>query len=201
MSNRNLEVQCRTRYPPAAWSPPSPTGATDYPSLIEQAVEAYAARDANRAIELFGQIVERTPQRADGWYGLSRALEWADQLEQAIVAGERAQELGWIGGGPAYRLARLHALVGDTDGALGWLDQALAERFEERPTIAGDEAFASMRDNPRFRRIAGLPDERDTSRDARWRFDLAYLIEPAHARRPAAARFRRAVLGGCRRTA
>lgn len=162
---------------PAAVEEPA---ALAYPALWESATDAYKAKDADRAIELFREIVERTPGHGEAWFGLSKAFEWAGRLDEAIAAGERAQNVGWrYDAWPTYRVAQLHARAGHTDLALDWLERALAERFEDRPEIAADEAFAALRDNERFRRLAGIPPPSVATRDERWRFDLAYLVEEA----------------------
>lgn len=154
--------------------------ALDYPTLLERAEQAYRARDTDSVIGLFEEIVERDPLRGDAWFGLSRGYEWAERLDEAIIAAERAQEIGWeYAAWPSYRVAQLHARAGHREAALTWLDRALSERFEDRPEIAGDEAFASLRENDRFRRLAGIPPEALDSRDELWRFDLAYLVEEA----------------------
>ena len=155
--------------------------AGDYPTWWEQGMEAYRARDAEKMLDLFGRIVEVTPDRADAWYALSVALEQEGRLSEAVATAERAQNLGWEGGSrTSYRVAQLHARSGQFESALAWLERALAERYEERPGIADDPAFASMRDDERFQRIAGIPAAGDdATRDERWRFDLAYLVEEA----------------------
>jgi len=158
----------------------SQTHAHDDLELWDLAADAYRAEDADRAIELLQQVVERTPDRAEAWRALSRAYEWSGNLKEAIEAGESARALGGYGGSLlAYRLAQLHAEAGHSGPALDWLEVALHERFENRPRIAGDEAFAALADEARFQKLAGILPTNLTSRTQRWLFDLAYLVEEA----------------------
>ncbi|MDA2915003.1 tetratricopeptide repeat protein, partial [Acidobacteriia bacterium AH_259_A11_L15] len=91
------------------------------------------------------------------WYLLARSYERLGNLTQAIAAAERVQRLGYTGRPRmSYRLARMYAQTGDESAALDWLERALAERYEDRPGIQGDGAFAALRDNPRFIKLAGI---------------------------------------------
>ena len=51
------------------------------------------------------------------------------------------------------RMASLHALSGDTTGALDWLDRAYAERNPALIYLRGERAFVPLRSHPRFERI------------------------------------------------
>jgi hypothetical protein len=54
-----------------------------------------------------------------------------------------------------YSVASVHALLGDTDAAIAWLEKAHAAR---------DRAMIYLQVNPRFDRIAGDPRFRDLVR-------------------------------------
>lgn len=78
----------------------------------------------------------------------------------------------------AYDLAREYMAVGDRTKALHWLQESLGARYEERPAIGRDPAFAKLRSAPAFRALAGLlPTSTDQlSRVDGWRFDLDHYL-------------------------
>jgi tetratricopeptide (TPR) repeat protein len=164
-----------TAVPILAAGPPG-----DYAGRRDRAVEAYLAGNHERAIELFEAILEDTPSNPDILYALSRSCEKAGRMDQAIAAGERVLKLGSVQRPlMAYRLAGLHAQSGNTDQAVEWLEQALLDRYEDRPGIAADDSLASLREDVRFRSLAGVLPSVEISRDDGWRFDLGYLVEEA----------------------
>jgi len=152
----------------------------DYGTLVDRAVEAYRASKYEQAIKLFESALNQTPSNPDILYSLSRSYEKAGRTDRAIVTGERVLQLGFVRRPRmAYRLARLYAGSGNAEQALEWLRRSLESRYEDRPSIAGDDSFASLRENPRFRRLAGMLPAGELSRDDGWRFDLEYLVEEA----------------------
>jgi tetratricopeptide (TPR) repeat protein len=157
-----------------------PVEPQDVPAIRRAAAEAYGARDVDTALELYAQLTTADPDLAEGWYGLSRAHEWNGDLEAAIAAGEHAQALGYLNRGRlSYRIAQLYAKSGDDERALDWLDRALAQRFDGRSGIGEDQAFASLRDNPAFRRLGGIVPATVTKREEGLVFDIDYLVEEA----------------------
>jgi len=148
--------------------------------LRSEAERAYRERDAAYAQALFLELTELYPGDPEMWFGLSRAYEWAGELNKSIAAAERVQSLGFSSRSfLSYRLARLNALANHTDAALDWLEHALEEGFEERPQIRSDEAFVGLRENPRFIELAGMPPAQWTGRTDGLRFDIEYLVEEA----------------------
>ncbi|HKK09147.1 MAG TPA: hypothetical protein VKA44_09700, partial [Gemmatimonadota bacterium] len=79
----------------------------------------------------------------------------------------------------ALQAAGLEARLGETDAALDWIRRALRSGLEDRVDLQTMKAFAGLRDDPRFRALAGFPPDTSLDRDARWRYDLAYMVEEA----------------------
>ena len=77
-------------------------------------------------------------------------------------------------------LARQYAEIEVRDSSLVWLEEALDARWGERPGLSSDTAFAFLRDDPRFRELAGGFPPEVTGRNEGWRRDLDYLVEEAH---------------------
>jgi hypothetical protein len=52
--------------------------------------------------------------------------------------------------------------------------ETLALKYPDRRQFAEDDDFASLRADPEFRRLAGLPPKKALSRDEQWRYDLDF---------------------------
>ncbi len=52
--------------------------------------------------------------------------------------------------GTDYGIARLHAVLGNSDSSVGWLEKSLAIRDAQLAMVAVDPAFDSLRGHPRF---------------------------------------------------
>lgn len=92
----------------------------------------------------------------------------------------------------AYGIARALAGNGQAEAALGWLERALAAGYEDQATIKRDPAFERLRDDERFRALAGMMPAGPLTREEGWRFDLDLFL--AEARRLHAAPDRNARL-------
>lgn len=55
--------------------------------------------------------------------------------------------------GLPFKLASDHALVGEIDAALSWLDRAIAQRDSRLLLLAVNPRFAGLREDPRFQRL------------------------------------------------
>jgi len=147
---------------------------------FEQAVEAFRAGDFATAASLAAKLVERTPDNPEIWYVLSLSYERLGKLPKAITASERVLELGYVRRARiSYRLAQMHARSSNRAATFHWLSLALEARYEDRPGIQDDAAFAAFRAHPRFIELAGILPARDLSRDQGLAFDLDYLVEEA----------------------
>ena len=49
-----------------------------------------------------------------------------------------------------YVIASVYAWCGDRDGALGWLEKAIAEHDDDLVTLKVDPLFRSIRGDPRY---------------------------------------------------
>lgn len=77
--------------------------------------------------------------------------DWAAALEAATTLNERAEEAHLEA---LYRVARLQALLGRTDRAYESLDRLRQAGLFDVQRLRRDEAFAALRDEPRFKAIA-----------------------------------------------
>ncbi len=143
------------------------------------AESAYLRRDWAAAARLYEQASTLNPLRGQYWYRLGFArLRDAGRRDLALQAFLRSHELGFQPIGSLYNAAASAALAGLPDTALALLERALQERWPDRRAILDDEDFASLRDDPRLRALAGVPPtaRERISRDSAWRYDLAFLV-------------------------
>jgi tetratricopeptide (TPR) repeat protein len=155
-----------------------------YVRLLARARARSATGEWTEAARLWAAVVERNPDHGELWWRLGEARERSGDRAGAIGAYTRAQELGR--GHPAesaYAVARCHALTGDAELALEWLERALALGYRHVEQAREDADLASLRDDPRFRRLLGLIDRDTMTRDDGWRADLRYLAAEVRRRR------------------
>lgn len=137
----------------------------------------YAAGAWEAAADAYGRVHASSPQDLDALFRRARSLFMAGRTEAAVLEVEPALDGGF---GPeaetAYRIGRARAEAGDVEAALEWLERALAAGFEERPVLKEDDAFGALRDDPRFRALAGLPPPGEATREERWRADLDFFL-------------------------
>jgi len=140
----------------------------------------YFARDYDAAIAHYQRALERFPEFGYTWNLLSLAQSMSGRHDEAIRAGRKALELdtgdanysqllasvlaragereearrimeSTLDADPT-RIAIAHAALGDTDGALRWLDVALTEGSPFLTELR-DPAYDPVRDDPRFEAV------------------------------------------------
>lgn len=127
---------------------------------------------------LLVDLLRTTPDDGMLWHMLARTRHQQGDARGAIAAYRRSIELGSRSGTwAAYQTARLHASLNEADSALAWLERALDRRWDDRPSIIDDTAFANLRHDARFMRLAGNAALAEIARDEAWSRDLDYLIE------------------------
>jgi tetratricopeptide (TPR) repeat protein len=190
------------------------TGATDQPSafLVAPAdgVDYYltsqrAARllDEKKWAEAEALLLELTRAYPFGsawasgystWGRLALALRQQGKHAAALEAYRRVLELqgpgiGYAGPSNArYWIAASHAALGNREAALDALQAMVDEdHYLARPDLLGDESFATLRDDPRFRSIAGKADVVGLDRTQGWRRDVDYLVAELRRSNPVGA--------------
>jgi tetratricopeptide (TPR) repeat protein len=78
-------------------------------------------------------------------------------FDRAIVALTQAVDhLGYRGSSAMYNLACTYALKGDLEQGLRWLDQSVNAGFDDSGHLRDDPDIASLRTDPRFKKIQEL---------------------------------------------
>ncbi|HUQ81029.1 MAG TPA: tetratricopeptide repeat protein, partial [Gemmatimonadaceae bacterium] len=121
----------------------------------ELARALYVLGEYDTAQPLFEALAAETP--ADPRYVLQLGLIEARRQRRAEAQqiGERLRALKgpYDHGRTTYALAQLAAVLGDRDGAMALLNQALAEGVEYGQSLHADPDLASLRGDPRFREL------------------------------------------------
>ena len=88
--------------------------------LFDQAVDAVAESDLERAVTLYREALQVDPDYADAWEGLSMALADLERWSEAIEAGHRVVELVPDDQLPYTNLSRIYQRTGDVPKAEEW---------------------------------------------------------------------------------
>ncbi len=128
---------------PAHADPPeSPT-----PEQAQALFEAGAWAQAAEALEALVGVDE-----TDGatWFRLAFALYKINAIPEASAAWQRALDLDFYPMVSAYNVAASRALLGDVEGAITYLERAVALGFSDPELMRTDSDFASVRQHARF---------------------------------------------------
>jgi|CXWL01.1.fsa_nt_gi tetratricopeptide (TPR) repeat protein len=120
----------------------------------------FSVRHWGPAADHFQTIVDRQPTSGRAWFALGYALHYSRQHDRAAAAFSRAAELGYRVGTSRYDEACALAMQDDVDGAFRALDAAVEAGFEGDWGL-DDPDLDSLRDDPRFDRLAERLDDGD----------------------------------------
>lgn len=122
------------------------------PATFTLAEEAFRRGDFDRAIELYGQARDEGVDHAFLHFHLGYALHVEGRVEEALPhhlrgvgINNRAIRIDCI-----YNAACAHALLGNPDDALRYLQYAIDAGFEDTQQAARDTDLDSLRDDARF---------------------------------------------------
>lgn len=152
----------------------------------EAASVAMEERDFAEAEPLLQRLTSAYPLDADTWAELAFAQNRLGKSAEAIAAYQRVMALA----GPGYarartRISALYVQLADYDAALDWLEQmVMQDAYLDRPGLISAGLPAPMRDDPRFRVIAGDIDTSGMTREQGWRTDLDFLLSEIHRLSP-----------------
>lgn len=198
-----------SQVPPTEAAPSSSAGLVAAPP---QPLSYYDAKERVRALiwseqgsateleQVAEQLVRDYPHDGENWDLLARIKSKLGKHEDAARAWEVAGPLiGWgMTRSPGFNAAQMYALSGDRRRALDLIRRQIYEvRSPLRLEMYDWTEFASLRDDPEFRELAGRPDTNGWSRDYGWRRDIEHLhaevkrVNPDYHDTPLPAQFTR----------
>jgi hypothetical protein len=164
---------------------------TEFRRTVARAKARSKRQQWTEAAPLWDQVVAANPVKGDYWDWLAEARFELGDYEAALRAYEKVRELGvWseritiFPGVAEFKIACCHAELGDTDQALEAVGAALEDRFRDLDMLRDDEHLASIREDPRFVELLGIPDVDGLGRDEGWRADVAFLARETARRKP-----------------
>ena len=152
--------------PSALAQEPASAQATAEPSLAD-GLAALQNGHAAEAVEMLRHVAASEPQPGIALYHLGRALDAAEQREEAVEVFLKASTLlpeppvappaasfvsAWLGA------ARAQARLGRSEAALRLLDEIRRDRRMDLTNLDNDPGFASLVDHPRFRALQPSPE-------------------------------------------
>lgn len=103
----------------------------------------------------FEAMVEIDDNDAKAWHMLGYTRHAAGDLDQALVAHERAAQFDEVAPVATYNIACVYALRGDKDKAFEYIGKALEAGWDGVDHMATDTDMDSLRDDPRYKKLVG----------------------------------------------
>ncbi|KZY44422.1 hypothetical protein A3733_15655 [Pseudoalteromonas shioyasakiensis] len=176
---------------------PSRVGASDPIAYFQSktaAIEFAKQQNWAQVNKLTEKLINEYQHDGDTWYLLGLSYFQLADYQNASSALQRALAIGTslkgITNGASnpndlmVKIAEAYAELNNQQQAEYWLKEALAARWDDRPTLAGTSLFKSGI-NPHFqgfaqsasyKSLAGNDLDTELNRDQKWRADLAFLV-------------------------
>jgi tetratricopeptide (TPR) repeat protein len=113
------------------------------------------------------------------WLYLGMTQGTIRKYSEAVQSYQKAKELhtevaGWF---PDYAMAQAYAPMGDKENAIRALENVTNIFYQFPQQIYDKKMFASLRDDPRFKKLTGQHDLSGLSRNEGWTKDVDLLVE------------------------
>jgi hypothetical protein len=134
------------------------TGSARNVPTMEQANQAFAAKDWTAAAQAYEAITRADSTKVAAWLRLGVARHKLLQDEKAIEALKHAESDPQFGATAFYREAEALAKLGRKNDALLALDKAVDAGFIQTDLILQDTDFTQLHDNPAFQKTIAKAD-------------------------------------------
>lgn len=105
----------------------------------------------------FEQLRRESSEDGQEWYKVGSRLVRMRDFDRAVIAlTEAVDHLRYRNGSAMYNLACAYALKGERQLALDWLERSVNMGYDDSDKIQNDSDIASLRDEPRFKKIEKL---------------------------------------------
>jgi ketosteroid isomerase-like protein len=132
---------------------PLPAGVAPLPPALLSAEELFLAEDWAGAAGAYRAYLQDHPESAFAWHRLGASQVGLRQLPEAIASLRKAVEVGGGTSSDYYNLACAHALSGEPDRALDYVEKAIEAGLKNRRQYESDADLASLRELPRFKEL------------------------------------------------
>lgn len=174
-------------------------------ALSAEAEAAFAAKDWAKAARTYERITQREPKNGQAWYRLGVAQQSLGHYDPAVAAYGHAVEINPANWRAMYNTAGAHAQLGHADQAFEWLNRLVDPvnvGFAQTGAIEADSDFASLRNDPRYKKILAQVDKnanpcRDAAESRQFDFWIGeWNVETAQGQ-PAGTSSIQLILGTC----
>lgn len=141
---------CFAAAPAASAQEPTPAVGKQSRSAADA---AWQTKDWENAAVNYRKVVDADPKDGEAWHRLGFALHSLGKLDEALAAHEKAAGFPRFAGHGCYNAACVHALKGDKEKAIAWLDKAANAGLDLYDHIQTDTDMDAIRDDPRFAKI------------------------------------------------
>jgi tetratricopeptide (TPR) repeat protein len=108
-------------------------------------------------IKDFDQLKRESSDDGNEWYRVgSRFIRFRDFDRATFALTQAVDHLSFRGSSAMYNLACTYALKGDRELGLDWLEKSINAGFDDSTKLVADPDIASLRGNPRFKKIQEL---------------------------------------------
>jgi len=163
-----------------------PVDPAEYYLQREDGLKLAAAGNCEAATPELSKLANQFPDDSELWAYLGICQSKLGQNQAAIKSLKTAIELGstifegrfdTLPTELMVKIGWLYARTGNTGQALAWIRRALVARYPNRPYLAGQPEAALLKGNTEFAELAGLPPDKQLSRDEKWRYDIRFFAD------------------------
>ncbi len=105
-------------------------------------------------IKDFDQLKRESSDDGNEWYRVgSRFIRFRDFDRATFALTQAVDHLSYRGASAMYNLACTYALKGDRELGLDWLEKSINAGFDDSTKLVADPDIASLRGDPRFKKI------------------------------------------------
>ena len=126
---------------------------------MNAANELFNNQKWEEAAKAFEAIVAAEPNNARAWYQLGRSRFSLNQFESSIQAFEKTISLNQ-NPNAMYNVACAYARLNQKDKSIDWLAKAVSNNLSPFTNLAGDQDFATLRTEPRFKDLVTTLDKK-----------------------------------------
>jgi len=124
--------------------------ATQDTPTLEAGRAALERQDFAAAATIFEALVAADDDDAQAWHGLGLALHRQKETDAALEAHLKAATFPSVRASASYHAACAHAVLGDPDRAIEWLERAYDAGFRDRGRCFTDADLSALASDPRF---------------------------------------------------